>query len=232
MPVRPFLLKLEQAAELGLINSREFQDRREGLYLTALPVTLERFAFAAQFFFNEEIIRQVTGRETDTGQTNQWRFNSTTGFSKMFSTGALLLFKFANQTVINLTGQNLKHTISESTIDLDIVQPLLRGGGRAVALEPLTQSERTLLYGIRDYAHFRKDFFVSIAAGGEFTNTVIGIPAGLARAPIPSPVAGIVSVPGERVVFGQAGVLGVTGPSAPVTAASARHWSSRKSCSP
>src|SRR5262249_35549836 len=46
----PYLLKLEQAVELGLINSREYQDTREDLYLTALPVTLERFSFAAQFF--------------------------------------------------------------------------------------------------------------------------------------------------------------------------------------
>src|SRR5262245_34679371 len=42
-PSQPFLIKLEQASELALINSREFQARREGLYLSALPVTLERF---------------------------------------------------------------------------------------------------------------------------------------------------------------------------------------------
>src|SRR6266550_333159 len=40
---QPFRIKLEQASELGLINSREFQDRREDLYLAALPVTLARF---------------------------------------------------------------------------------------------------------------------------------------------------------------------------------------------
>src|SRR5262245_26381716 len=40
---RTFLIKLEQALELGLINSREYQTRREQLYLAALPVTLERF---------------------------------------------------------------------------------------------------------------------------------------------------------------------------------------------
>src|SRR4051812_17401920 len=45
---RPFRIKREQASELGLINSREFQDRREDLYVAALPVTLERFAFIAQ----------------------------------------------------------------------------------------------------------------------------------------------------------------------------------------
>src|SRR5262249_18308042 len=60
---QPFKIKLEQASELGLINSREYQDRREDLYLAALPVTLERFAFAPHFFAIEEIIREYTGRE-------------------------------------------------------------------------------------------------------------------------------------------------------------------------
>jgi outer membrane protein TolC len=162
---RPFLLKLEQASELGLFNSREFQDRREDLYLTALPVTLQRFGFAAQGFFLEQLIREHTGSQTPAGDRNTWRANTNTGFAKLFSTGALLLFRFANQTVVNLTGPG-KHTISTSTIDLDIIQPLLRGGGKAVTLEPLTQAERNLLYQVRTYARFRKEFFVSIAGGG------------------------------------------------------------------
>src|SRR5262249_18888091 len=45
------------------------------------------------------------------------------------------------------------------------VQPLLRGAGKAVTLEPLTQAERNLLYIIRDFAKFRQEFFVFIAAG-------------------------------------------------------------------
>lgn len=164
-----FLLKLEQASELGLINSREFQDRREDLYLTALPVTLERFAFAPQFFFLEEAIRERTGRFTDDGYHNRWRFNTDTGFTKLFSTGALLVLQFANRTVVELTGQFPRHTISVSTLNLDLVQPFLRGGGKAVTLEGLTQAERNLVYEIRSYARFRKEFFVFIAAGRGLT---------------------------------------------------------------
>ena len=39
-----------------------------GLYMAALPVTLERFSFAAQFFAAEQAIRQWSGSET-TGVT-------------------------------------------------------------------------------------------------------------------------------------------------------------------
>src|SRR5262249_40234629 len=156
-----------QSVELGLINARDYQDAREALYLAALPVTLQRFSFAAQFFFTEQAIREWTGRETLSGQHNRWNFNTTTGFTKLFSTGATLLFNIANQTVVELTGTHPRHTTSVSTLTLDFLQPLLRGGGRAVTLEPLTQAERSLLYQIRNFARFRETFYVATAGGGQ-----------------------------------------------------------------
>lgn len=59
----PFMLNLEQTVELGFLNSREFQTIREQLYLAALPVTAERFSFAAQPFLTEQIVRQYAGRQ-------------------------------------------------------------------------------------------------------------------------------------------------------------------------
>jgi hypothetical protein len=197
---RLFRIKLEQAAELGLINSRLFQDQREDLYLAALPVTQERFAFAAQFFDIETAIREWTGRDTPEGQHNRWRINSTAGFTKLFSTGALLLFRIANQTVIELTGP-LRGTTSQSTLSLDLIQPLLRGGGQAVTLEPLTQTERDLLYAIRNYARFREEFFVGIAGGPDttsFADTVtLTASGGVVRSPGNSGI-----VPGTFTVSG------------------------------
>ncbi len=101
---KPFLLTMEQVTELGFFNSREFQTIREQLYLTALTVTAERFAFIAQPFVTEQVIRERSGAQSVDGQTNRWIANSTTGFTKLFSTGALLLLNFANQTVYNLGG--------------------------------------------------------------------------------------------------------------------------------
>lgn len=159
---RTFLIKLEQAVELGLINSREYQTRREDLYQAALPVTVERFAFCPQLFSAETAFNERFGRRTAEGLTNRWRLESVNGFSQLFSTGGLLLLSFANRTVFNLT--NAPDT-SVSTFSLDIIQPLLRGGGWAVTLEPLTQAERNLLYAVRDFAKFRQDFYVFVAGG-------------------------------------------------------------------
>lgn len=163
---KPYLLKLEQTSELGLFNSREFQDRREDLYLAALPVTLQRFAFAYQFFATEQVIREATGSKTAEGEGNRWRANTTAGFSKLFPTGALLMFRFANQVIVEMSGTAKDPRLSTpSSLTLDATQPLLRGGGRAVTLEPLTQAERNFLYVIRSYARFREEFYVAIAAG-------------------------------------------------------------------
>lgn len=182
---KPFQLNLEQVTELGFLNSPQFQAVRENLYLTALAVTAERFAFIAQPFVTEQTIRQQAGRQVSGGPFQNWMASTNAGFTKAFSTGALLLFNFANQTVYNL-GSGGK-TTSVSTINLDIVQPFLAGGGRAVALEPLTQAERDLVYAIRDYYRNRQEFYAFFAVG-QSTGFIPGVGAGVV-ALLPNTVA-------------------------------------------
>jgi hypothetical protein len=160
-----FLLDLDQTVELGLINAREYQSIREDLYLAALPVTLQRFSFAWQWTAIENAFRQWAGALSSVGHQNRWTLNTTSGTSKLFSTGALLTTAFANSTVFNFLHNGTPSLTSVSTFNLDLVQPLLRGGGKAVTLEPLTQVERNLLYQIRAYARWREQFFLSIALG-------------------------------------------------------------------
>jgi len=115
-----YLMTLDQAAELAMFNSREYQDQRENLYLAALPVTLERFSLAAQFLASQEAIREYAGRNTPTGQTSNWTLNNGIGVSKILPTGALLLLNFSNQTVFDFL--NPKKTISESTLDFSAIR--------------------------------------------------------------------------------------------------------------
>jgi hypothetical protein len=159
----PFIIDLEQALELAVLNSREFQNSRENLYLAALPVTLERFAFAPQYFATFDAVRTKAGSEV--GGNSDWTLNSDVQLRKLFSTGALLVGQLANTTVVNLTGTG-RHTVSQSNLIVDLSQPFLRGGGRAVTLEDLTQAERDLVYELRTFARFHREFFVSVAAGG------------------------------------------------------------------
>jgi outer membrane protein TolC len=186
----PYLITLEQSVELGTFNSREFQDRREDLYLNALQVAVQRFSFAAQFLAVNQVVREWAGSGSNVGKTDNWTIYSNAGVSKLFSTGALLLLDFANKTVIDFAHD--PKTVSESTATLDLFQPFLRGGGKAVTLEPLTQAERNLLYGIRTYARFRKEFFVAIAGGGG--GSITGgsfVPSGVVTISTVNPTAGV-----------------------------------------
>ncbi len=168
---RGYRIRLHQAVELGLLNSREFQDRREDLYLAALAVSLERFNFAAQAFFTEQVFRRSIGRELGGGEL--WDINTSAGITRRLPTGAALLLELANQVVIDL-GSN-RPDIAVSNVSLSIIQPFLRGGGLAVNLEDLTSAERNLLYAMRSYARFRKIYYVSVAAGGGLTNNPYGL---------------------------------------------------------
>lgn len=168
-----YRITLEQAVELAVLNSREFQSQREFLYLAALPVTLQRFSFAAQSFFTEVATLDFAGRLTGRIPRNSATFTTTPSLSKLFPTGALLAVQLANQVVVDLSNGRAT-TLSNFTLNLS--QPFLRGGGYAITLEPLTQAERTLVYAIRSYARFRKIFYVAIAGGGSYTNNPYGLP--------------------------------------------------------
>ena len=87
-----YRIKVDQAVELGLINAREFQDRREDLYLAALPVTLERFSFATQAFAAEQAVRRSVGADLP-GAGEFWELGTRTGLAKRFPTGAAVLFE-------------------------------------------------------------------------------------------------------------------------------------------
>ena len=185
-----FLLTLDQAVELGLINSREYQSFREDLYLAALPVTLQRFNFAWQWTAGVEAIRRWAGPNSSTGYSNSWNVGSGVSVGKLFSTGALLTAAFANKTAFNFTNSAAKGFTTDSTINLDLIQPLLQGGGKAVTLEPLTQSERNLMYSIRSYARFREQFYTSVALGSGLPNSLAGAAGGGGGGPI-SPLAAL-----------------------------------------
>jgi hypothetical protein len=170
-----FLITLDQAMEMAVINSREYQTFREQLYEQALPVTLQRFSFAFQWQATEQAFRQWAGIGSLQGHQNNWTLgypplDSSTGpsqvsFTKLFSTGALLTAAFANNTVWNFLAPAGQRLTSQSTIDLSFLQPFLQGGGKAVTLEPLTEAERNLLYSIRAYARFRELAYVEVALG-------------------------------------------------------------------
>jgi hypothetical protein len=174
-----YRITMDQAVMLGVINAREFQDRREDVYLAALPVSLERFNLAAHAFYTEQVVRDFIGKNLPSAG-RMWDINSTAGVTKQFATGGQLLVQFANQVVLQLGSG--RPDVAVSNLSLTFIQPFLQGGGLAVNLESLTATERSLVYAMRSYARFRKLFYVATCAGpfssGGLTNNPYGL-AGL-----------------------------------------------------
>jgi outer membrane protein TolC len=165
-------LDLNEAIQVGRLNSRDYQSSLEQLYLSALDVTFERFRFDAQFFGGNDTFFTAAGRDHGNfgdggGPGAQSRStlvnNSNLGFNKLFPAGGQLMVELANNLTWQLAGPD---SFSPRTIlDFSLVQPLLRGGGRRVVLERLTLSERTLLANVRAMERYRQAFYVDLATG-------------------------------------------------------------------
>ncbi len=199
---KAYKLNMQQSWLLALINGRYYQYQLEDLYLAALPVTLQRFAFEPQFYAGMSPVTGVpetggaggsgasinggsfptaTGLSTanaftyatryaPTGQVSTMNLGTIAGFGKLFSSGGQLLMGFASELVFNFAGKNPRQPTVLSSLPFSFVQPLLKGGGRAVILEPLTTEERNLLYQVRAFTQFRQQFFVVTLTGGTVQN--------------------------------------------------------------
>lgn len=158
-------LSIDRALTLAVDRSRTFQDEKENLYLTALTLTGERHAFRPQFFGGTTgtrswlpSTRTVPGNPPATEEFFDERgtLRSDLGVGQMLLTGGEISLNIANDLLRFYTGDPRKSAVS--TITANISQPLLRGAGRKVAAERLTQAHRDVVYAVRDFAHFQKTF--------------------------------------------------------------------------
>jgi outer membrane protein TolC len=148
------IFTLPQAVAMATAHSRQYQLERELLYVQALDLNLIQHQYepnpfaTALFGYGEE------GPDSATGG------NIGAGFSQLLASGAQISAKVGAAWADMVTG-DVRSGLS-SILAVAITQPLLRGSGRKVALENLTQAERNVLYQIRTFNRFRKTFVVSV----------------------------------------------------------------------
>ena len=156
-------LSLDSALRLAYLNSTDYQNQLETLYLSALDVSTERFRFATQFFGGNLTSFTHEGRLSSDGETNTLETDTSFQATKNFAAGGELLVGFANSIVWQFAGPETFSNVS--ILNFNLVQPLLRGAGRAVALEQLTIVERALLANLRSLQSYRQSFFTRVAIG-------------------------------------------------------------------
>jgi outer membrane protein TolC len=158
------VLNTERAVELAWLNSREYQTALETLYQQALTLTFVRFDFMVHWFAGNGTMFTHFGSDGD--ETNTLTTTTTAGFTKNLAAGGQLMANFVNSFIFQFAGPDM--TLMTSNLTVSLMQPLLQMAGRRFRMEPLTQSERNVLYAVRDFARFRKLLYVGITTGGQF----------------------------------------------------------------
>ena len=164
---------------LGQVHSGDYRTQIETIYQSALDVSTERFRFDVQFFGDSTVAfahtgpnESPTGKETNTLTYGAVSPDKTYQLTKTFATGGELLVGFANSFVWQFAGQD--SNVTNSLLNFSLIQPLLRNGGRVVALETLTRAERALLANLRYFERYRQGFYANMTVGNSFVGPVQG----------------------------------------------------------
>ncbi len=145
---------LAQAVAVATAQNRDYQRQKEELYLAALDLTLARHQFARQWFGTVDASYVRDGGDEQVG------YGAGVGFDQLLADGAQISTNIAIDWARFLTGD--PQTSLASVLTASVAQPLLRGRGRKIVQENLTQAERNALYQIRSFNRYRKAFVVSI----------------------------------------------------------------------
>ena len=151
-------LTLLDALQVAAHNSRSYQSRKESVFQTALALDLERHEFRTQFGARLSSLF-TSDRASDTDGTVQ---SANLEASKRLTAGPETSVQIGLDLARILSGE---HESSLGIVaDASISIPLLRGRGRAVVRESLTQAERDTVYAIYGFEEFKRSFAVSTAA--------------------------------------------------------------------
>ncbi len=159
-PNTPVTLTLLQSLEIGARNSFDYQSRKEDVFRSALSLDLERNEFRT--IFNSQMNSQLTtdtrGPDTVTGTVN----SADAGVSRKLENGMDVSSALAVD-LANLLTMNQASSLG-LVADASVSVPLLRGSGKHIVTEPLTQAERNVIYAIWDFERFKKQFAVQVAS--------------------------------------------------------------------
>lgn len=150
------IINLTQAVAIATAHNRDYQRQKEELYLPALDVTMARHQFARQWFST------IDAGYIKNNDDESISSDAGLGFNQLLADGAQVSTSIAIDWVRFLTGD--PRTSLGSVLSASVTQPLLRGRGRRIVQESLTQAERDVLYQIRSFNRYRKMFVVSIVA--------------------------------------------------------------------
>jgi outer membrane protein TolC len=153
-------LSLLEALAIAAQNSRDYQSRKETVFVSALDLDLQRDRFRPTFGGggDAEVVSDLTGDPDRAGGrispelSFSQRLENGVSFTGAIGLDLVQLFTQSENSSLGLYG------------DASVSVPLLRGSGRHIVREPLTQAERSTIYAIYDFERFKREFVVRIAS--------------------------------------------------------------------
>ncbi|MHC4185662.1 MAG: TolC family protein [Planctomycetota bacterium] len=159
-PNKPPQLSLIEALQIGARNSFEYQTLKEEIFRFALDLDLERNEFRNIFAAQVESLASTdtTGDRTVSGT----EISGAAGLNRKLESGAELSTALAIDlaNLLTMGGASSLGIAGDATVAI----PLLRGSGKHIAREPLTQAERNVVYAINKFERFKRTFAVEIAS--------------------------------------------------------------------
>ncbi|MHC4527812.1 MAG: TolC family protein [Planctomycetota bacterium] len=155
----PLCLSLTQALQIGARNNFEYQTLKEDVFRSALELDLQRNEFRNIFAGRLASFASTdsTGDRTVSGIEN----SADIGLSRRLENGVELTGALAFDLVKLLTANGASSTGIAG--DGTVMVPLLRGSGKHIVREPLTQAERDVVYSIYEFERFKRVFAVGVA---------------------------------------------------------------------
>ncbi|MFW5870206.1 MAG: TolC family protein, partial [Candidatus Sumerlaeota bacterium] len=157
-------LELSDTLAIAFARSRDYQTRKEDLFVSALDLSGTRydFGFLWSAGANASADRSETGYNSPQGTSTETfgRTRLRGAVEKTLATGAVISLNLTHNFTRYWT--NDPRPDGTASVGFSVVQPLLRGAGALVAHEPLRQSERNMIYAVRDFSRYEKDFAIDI----------------------------------------------------------------------
>ena len=166
LPVNPgedpdvLVLTLLDALEIAAANSRDYQTRKEDVFQAALDLDLQSDAFRNTF---AGVLASLHTQDPDPdapvrGTVHTANFD----WSKTFETGAELTAGLALDLarLISSGGAASFGILADASVSI----PLMRGAGRHIVTEPMTQAQRNVVYSLYTLERFKRTLAVRVAS--------------------------------------------------------------------
>ena len=155
-------LTLKDTLILAAKNNRDYQSKKEDLYLKVLDLTYQRYLYRTRYNLTGEIFWE----RNDTENVNA---NLNLNLIQWLTEGTQITFDITKNFIKYLTGS--KEKAYQTFLSLDLLQPIFKGAGKKIAQENLIQAERNVVYEIRSFLRYQKSF--SVDTTNKFFNILL-----------------------------------------------------------